>query len=71
MIIWNCFVYSDIILYVWCAITVLYLGIFAFTSLFVRHSETPRARNQNRFIILIPSHQNGKSIELTVNSILG
>ena len=68
---WNILIYIDWFLFIWCAITVLYIGIFAFTSLFVRHSDTPKAKKQNRFIILIPSHKNGKSIELTINSILG
>ena len=71
MIIWKLFIYIDWILFIWCAITVLYLGIFAFTSLFARHSETPKAKKRNRFIILIPSHKSGKSIEMTINSILG
>lgn len=71
MSFWNIFTYIDWIIFIWCAITVLYLGFFAFTSLFARHSETPKAKNQNRFIILIPSHKNGKSVLLTVNSILG
>ena len=71
MIIWKLFIYIDWFLFIWCAITVLYLGVFAFTSLFARHSETPKAKRQNRFIILIPTHKNGKSIEMTVNSILG
>jgi cellulose synthase/poly-beta-1,6-N-acetylglucosamine synthase-like glycosyltransferase len=39
--------------------------------MFARHSETPKAKNQNRFIILIPTHKSGKSVEMTVNSILG
>ena len=68
---WNILIYIDWFLFIWCAITVLYIGIFAFTSLFVRHSDTPKAKKQNRFIILIPSHKNGKSVELTINSILG
>lgn len=71
MIFWNILIYLDWFLFIWCAVTVIYLGIFAFTSLFVRHSDTPKAKKQNRFIILIPSHKNGKSIELTINSILG
>ena len=53
---WNILIYIDWFLFIWCAITVLYIGIFAFTSLFVRHSDTPKAKKQNRFIILIPSH---------------
>lgn len=71
MSFWIILTYIDWFLFIWCAITVIYLGVFAFTSLFVRHSETPKAKKQNRFIILMPSHKNGKSIELTINSILG
>ena len=68
---WTILTYSDLILFILVALTVLYLGIFAFTSMFARHRETPKAKNQNRFIILIPSHKSGKSVEMTVNSILG
>ena len=68
---WTILTYTDLIIFILVALTVLYLGVFAFTSMFARHSETPKAKNQNRFIILIPSYKNGKSIEMTVNSILG
>lgn len=68
---WTILTYTDLIIFILVALTVLYLGIFAFTSMFARHSETPKARNQNRFIIFIPSHKSGKSVEMTVNSILG
>ena len=68
---WAILTYTDLIIFILVALTVLYLGIFAFTSMFARHTETPKAKNQNRFIILIPSHKSGKSVELTVNSILG
>ena len=68
---WTILTYTDLIIFILVALTVLYLGIFAFTSMFARHTETPKAKNQNRFIILIPSHKSGKSVELTVNSILG
>lgn len=68
---WTILTYTDIIIFILVALTVLYLGIFAFTSMFARHSEIPKAKSQNRFIILIPSHRGGKSVEMTVNSILG
>ena len=68
---WTILTFTDIIIFAFVALTVLYLGIFAFTSMFARHSETPKAKNQNRFIILIPSNRSGKSVEMTVNSILG
>ena len=68
---WTILTYTDLVIFILVALTVLYLGIFAFTSMFARHSKTPKAKNQNRFIILIPSYKNGKSVEMTVNSILG
>lgn len=71
MTLWNILTYIDWILFIMVSLTVLYLGIFALTSLFVRHSDTPKARKENRFIIFIPSHKSGKSVEMTVKSILG
>ena len=68
---WAILTYTDLFIFILVALTVLYLGVFAFTTMFARHTETPKAKNQNRFIILIPSHKSGKSVELTVNSILG
>ncbi|MBQ2208648.1 MAG: glycosyltransferase [Prevotella sp.] len=37
----------------------------------MRHSDTPKAKKENRFIILIPSYKSGKSLLMTVKSILG
>ena len=71
MTLWDIFTYIDWIIFILVALTVLYLGIFAITSLFPRHSETPKAKNENRFIILIPTYKNGKSVMMTVKSILG
>lgn len=71
MIFWHILTYFDWGIFILVSLTVLYLGVFAFTSMFVRHSETPKAKKQNRFIILIPSHKSGKSTEMTVNAILG
>ncbi len=71
MSLWTIFTYIDWILFILVALTVLYLGIFAIASLFPRHSETPKAKNENRFIILIPTHKNGKSVMMTVKSVLG
>jgi cellulose synthase/poly-beta-1,6-N-acetylglucosamine synthase-like glycosyltransferase len=68
---WTILTFTDLIIFIFVALTVLYLGVFAFTSMFARHNEIPKARNQNRFIILIPSHKSGKSVEMTVNSVLG
>ena len=68
---WNLFIYTDLILFIWVFVTVLYLTVFAITSLFARHSQTPKAKNENRFIIIIPTTKNGISVEATVRSILG
>ena len=71
MLFWTIFSYIDWILFILVSLTVLYLGIFAITSLFPRHSETPKAKKENRFIILIPTYKNGKSAMMTVKSVLG
>ena len=70
MTFWVLFTTIDWILFILVSLTVLYLGVFALTSLIVRHSETPKARKENRFIVLIPSYKNGKSLEMTVKSVL-
>lgn len=71
MILWDIFFYIDWFLFILISLTVLYLGIFAITSLFSRHSETPKAKKENRFVILILTHHHGKSVMMTVKSILG
>ena len=71
MTIWELFTYTDLLLFVLVSLTVLYLGIFALASMFSRHSEIPKARIQNRFIILIPAYKNGKGALQSVRSILG
>ena len=71
MTFWNIFTIIDWIMFILISLTVLYLGVFAITSLFVRHSETPKAKKQNRFIVLITSYKGGKNLEMTVKSILG
>ena len=68
---WNIIYYSDLSLFVFVCLTVTYMGIFAFASMFSQHQETPKSRKENRFIILIPAYKNGASAEQTVNSILG
>lgn len=71
MTLYNILSYIDWTLFVFVAMTVFYLGFYAVTSLFARNSETPKAKNLNRFIIVILSHHNGKSTVMTVKSILG
>jgi cellulose synthase/poly-beta-1,6-N-acetylglucosamine synthase-like glycosyltransferase len=60
----------DWTLFIATAGTVLYMGIFAIASLYNRHTDVPRAKKQNRFVILIPSYKQDKVIEHTVLSIL-
>lgn len=71
MTLWYILAYMDWILFILVSLTVLYLGIFAITSLFSRHSETPKAKKENRFVVLILTHHHGKSVMMTVKSILG
>lgn len=67
---WDIMIYSDLLLFVIVAITVLYLGIFAIASLFDKHHESPRSKKQNRIVVLIPSYHQDAVIEQTVISIL-
>ena len=60
----------DWILFVPVAGTVLYLGIFSVASLFTRNTVQDKAKTQNRFTIIIPSHKQDNVIEQTVVSIL-
>lgn len=69
--LWNLYIIIDWTLFIIISLTVFYIGLFAIMSLFTRHSDTPNAKKQNRFIVLIPSYRSGKSVEMTVNSILG
>ena len=60
----------DWILFIPVAGTVLYLGIFSVASLFTRESVLDKAKIQNRFAIIIPSHKQDSVIEQSVVSIL-
>jgi len=60
----------DLLLFIPIAGTVLYLGIFTIASLFGRKSDIPKAKNQNRIVVLIPSYKQDDVIEQTVISIL-
>ena len=71
MEIWSFLTYIDWFFFILVSLTVSYLGIFAITALIPRHSETPSTRKENRFIILIPSHKSGRSVLMTVRSVLG
>ena len=67
---WNILYIIDWILFIPVAGTVLYLGIFSVASLFSRETVQDKAKNQNRFAIIIPSHKQDKVIEQAVVSIL-
>lgn len=60
----------DWILFIPVAGTVLYLGIFSVASLFTRDTIQNKAKIQNRFAIIIPSHKQDSVIEQSVVSIL-
>ena len=60
----------DWVLFVFTAGTVLYLGIFAVASLIGRKNEIPKAKKQNRFVVLIPAYKQDDVIEQTVISVL-
>ena len=54
---WNILYIIDWILFIPVAGTVLYLGIFSVASLFNRDTVQDKAKKQNRFAIIIPSHR--------------
>ncbi|MGN1263494.1 MAG: glycosyltransferase family 2 protein, partial [Prevotella sp.] len=69
--LWYLIVTIDVLLFVFVALTTLYMAIYSIASLFSRHVNVPTAKLQNRFIILIPSYRQDDAIEKTVRSILG
>jgi cellulose synthase/poly-beta-1,6-N-acetylglucosamine synthase-like glycosyltransferase len=52
------------------ALTATYFMFYSVVSLFSKDHVVPKAKNQNRFIILIPSYKSDKVILQTVTSIL-
>ena len=60
----------DIVLFVLVAITVGYVTVFSLASLINKRHDTPKAKRQNRFIILIPAYKSDANILQTVTSIL-
>ncbi len=59
----------DWTLFIFVAMTILYLGVFAIASLFNRNTVFTKAKTQNRFVILIPSYKQDDVIEHTVAAI--
>ena len=60
----------DWLLFIFTASTVIYLGVFSIASLFKKSTNIAKAKNNRRFIILIPSFKQDDVIEQTVLSIL-
>ena len=67
---WTIIYVIDWVLFIPVAVTVLYILVFAITSLFSKQGAIPKAKRQNRFIILIPSYRHDESILNTVKSVL-
>ena len=67
---WDILIYSDLLLFIIVALTVLYLGVFAIAALFNRHHDSPRSKKQNRIVVLIPSYKQDAVIEQAVISVL-
>ena len=61
----------DGLLFLPIAITVLYILAFSIIALFKHHREIKKAKELNRYIVLIPSYKSGKRVLETVNSVLG
>lgn len=61
----------DILLFVPIALTVAYLLFYAIAAIFKSTGEQKKAKQQKRYIILIPSYKSDKKILETVNSVLG
>lgn len=69
---WYILYFFDWILFFGVAATVLYLLIFSTISLFYRGNRAiPSAKEQRRFIVLIPAYKKDKTVEMAVRSMLG
>lgn len=68
---WYVLTITDWLLFAIVAFTVLYMTVFAFASLFNKHSKVPTAQRRNRMIVLIPAYKCDKTILATVKSVLG
>lgn len=60
----------DWLLFIATAGTVLYLGVFSIASLFGRRNDIPKAKKQNRIVVLIPAYKQDEVVEQAVISIL-
>ena len=60
----------DVLLFVGVTLTVIYIVFFSIVSIFSKTRFAPKAKHQNRFIVIIPSYKDDKNIVHTVASIL-
>ena len=67
---WVILYINDWLLFIATAGTVLYLGVFSIASLFGRRNDIPKAKKQNRIVVLIPAYKQDEVIEQAVISIL-
>ena len=61
----------DGLLFLPTALTIIYLLLFAVAALFKHKDISPKAKQNNRFIVLIPAYNSDQQVFDTVNSILG
>ena len=61
----------DYVLFVVISFTTMYLFLFSLASLFSKEHNVPKAKRQNRFLVLIPAYRQDEVILDAVNSILG
>lgn len=72
MDIWWLIIYIiDTTLFVIVAVATIYISVFSIASLFSKRTTIPQAKQQNHFIVIIPSHRQDSVIEQTVKSVLG
>lgn len=69
MVFWKILYTIDWILFVFAALTVLYMLFFTITSMLSHKGALPKTNHQNRFIILIPAYKNKRVLQ-TVRSML-
>lgn len=68
---WIILYFIDWVLFIVVAFTVLYMAVFVLVSAFYKSEPVPKAKQQRRFIIIIPSYKGDEKIEATVKAILG
>lgn len=68
--LWWIFIFFDGILFIGATLTIVYMAVFSVSALFYKTHDVPKAKRQNRFIILIPSYKDDGKIINTVKSIL-